>query len=382
MMYPKPATRWPKSANRQAVAYNLVLMLDISGSMRVNDGGGEVRQVDADGNATITTRLALAKAGLVALVDEFFSQTPNISVKLGLFASTAQIQNGGVAYTDKASLIAAINGITGDEITSATNYIAALQTVQTAFGTPDPRRRAEGQLFRFRRRAQRRSIGPDHHLEQLCHHQQHQVLRRRHRHRHRQHQLPEQHAQCGCRQERRGGCRDPGHRRQQAGRGAGRHGSAGLHRQRGQCRRRQQRDLRRGRRIHQLHRTDDRQRRDRGRHGDHAGAFLLQPEPGPDHRIAGLGHLGRIPREWQLAEHRWQQGFHGWNPDVRLQYRPIHLLYQPHRDRRRQLRYRLPGHRWRWRYRNGHADYCRGRWQADRSRRCGHPDAGQQLVRG
>ena len=47
-----------------AVAYNLVLMLDISGSMRVNDGGGEVRQVDADGNATITTRLALAKAGL------------------------------------------------------------------------------------------------------------------------------------------------------------------------------------------------------------------------------------------------------------------------------------------------------------------------------
>jgi hypothetical protein len=121
-----------------AVAYNLVLMLDISGSMRVNDGGGEVRQVDADGNATITTRLALAKAGLVALVDEFFSQTPNISVKLGLFASTAQIQNGGVAYTDKTALINAINAITGTEITSGTNYIAALQTMQTAFGSGFP----------------------------------------------------------------------------------------------------------------------------------------------------------------------------------------------------------------------------------------------------
>ncbi len=121
-----------------AVAYNLVLMLDISGSMYVNDGGGEVRQVDADGNVTITTRLALAKTGLVALVEEFFSQTPNVTAKLGLFASTAQMQNGGAAYTDKTALINAINAITGNEIPSGTNYIAALQTMQTAFGSGFP----------------------------------------------------------------------------------------------------------------------------------------------------------------------------------------------------------------------------------------------------
>ncbi len=118
--------------------YNLVLMLDISKSMNANNAGGMVRLVDASGNATISTRLDLAKTGLIALVEEYYSQSPSVTIKLGLFASSALMLNGGNVYADKAALIAAINGVTGDEIVSATNYIAALQTVQTAFGTPDP----------------------------------------------------------------------------------------------------------------------------------------------------------------------------------------------------------------------------------------------------
>jgi VCBS repeat-containing protein len=121
-----------------AVAYNVVLMLDISKSMNINGAGGEVRSVDAAGNATVTTRLALAKAGLVALVEEYFDQSPSVTVKLGLFANGSMLLNGGAAYTDKAALIAAINGITGDELPSSTNYSQGLAQIRSAFGDPPP----------------------------------------------------------------------------------------------------------------------------------------------------------------------------------------------------------------------------------------------------
>ncbi|MGV3570176.1 MAG: tandem-95 repeat protein [Ramlibacter sp.] len=123
-------------AELPASSYNLVLMLDISASMYANNAGGEVRSVDANGNAVETTRLAMAKTGLIALVEEYFSQAASVSVKLGLFASGATMLNGGAAYTSKAALIAAINGITGTELTSSTDYDAGINAMRTAFGTP------------------------------------------------------------------------------------------------------------------------------------------------------------------------------------------------------------------------------------------------------
>ncbi len=116
-------------------SYNLVLVLDVSGSMTTSTSGGAVRQVNDDGSTTITTRLDLAKQGLVGLVEEYFNQAQNVSIKLITFSNSATILNGGAAYTDKASVIAAIMGITG---TGGTNYEAALNAVQTAFGTVDP----------------------------------------------------------------------------------------------------------------------------------------------------------------------------------------------------------------------------------------------------
>ncbi|RYF36495.1 MAG: VWA domain-containing protein, partial [Comamonadaceae bacterium] len=119
-----------------AATYNLVLMLDISASMYANNAGGVVRSVDANGNAVETTRLAMAKAGLVALVEEYFEQSAGVTVKLGLFANGSTMLNGGAGYTSKAALIAAIQGITGTELTSATDYEDGIAAMQTAFGTP------------------------------------------------------------------------------------------------------------------------------------------------------------------------------------------------------------------------------------------------------
>jgi len=114
-------------------AYNLVLVLDLSGSMITSSAGGEVRQINDDGSTTIRTRLDLAKDAMIALVDEYFNQASSVAVKLVTFADTATIRNGGNAYTDKASLVAAIQGITSSG--GGTNYSAALNAAQTAFGT-------------------------------------------------------------------------------------------------------------------------------------------------------------------------------------------------------------------------------------------------------
>jgi Mg-chelatase subunit ChlD len=115
--------------------YNLVLVLDVSGSMTSSTAGGEVRQINADGSTTITTRLDMAKAALVQLVTEYYNQAQNVSVKLITFSSGATILNGGAAYTSLATTIAGINSMTGS---GGTNYESALNAVQTAFGTVDP----------------------------------------------------------------------------------------------------------------------------------------------------------------------------------------------------------------------------------------------------
>jgi len=111
--------------------YNIVMMLDVSGSMTSSAAGGQVRDVADDGSATVTTRLAMAKEGMIALVEEYFNQSSSVTITLATFSSAAQI-NG--TYTSKEAAIAAINGLTGS---GGTNYEAALDTIQTAFGTPN-----------------------------------------------------------------------------------------------------------------------------------------------------------------------------------------------------------------------------------------------------
>ena len=111
--------------------YNIVMMLDLSGSMSDAGTGGQVRDVADDGSATVTTRLAMAKEGMVALVNEYFNQSSSVTITLATFSTGSQI-NG--TYASKEAAIAAINGLSSS---GSTNYEAALNTIQTAFGTPN-----------------------------------------------------------------------------------------------------------------------------------------------------------------------------------------------------------------------------------------------------
>ncbi|WP_432472688.1 Ig-like domain-containing protein [Amphritea sp. HPY] len=114
------------------VDYNLVFVLDTSGSMSYAQWGGEVKSVDENGNVTIRTRLDMAKAALIELVKEYFAQTPSVELKLITFDNSSDLLNDGNSYSDETSAIAAINAITGSS--STTNYQAALDNVATAFG--------------------------------------------------------------------------------------------------------------------------------------------------------------------------------------------------------------------------------------------------------
>ena len=116
-------------------SYNLVLVLDVSGSMTSASAGGEVRQLNADGTTTITTRLDMAKAALIELAESYFNQAQSVAITLVSFSTGATILNGGNAYTDLQSVINGINSMNGS---GGTNYEAALNAVQQAFGTVDP----------------------------------------------------------------------------------------------------------------------------------------------------------------------------------------------------------------------------------------------------
>ena len=113
--------------------YNLVLMLDVSGSMSGQTSGGEVRLADANGNVTITTRLAAAKQAMVDMVTKYFDESASVSVQVGYFSTNATA--GTTVLTTKAAAIAAINGIPNDA--GSTNYEDALYKVQNMFGTVD-----------------------------------------------------------------------------------------------------------------------------------------------------------------------------------------------------------------------------------------------------
>jgi Mg-chelatase subunit ChlD len=107
-------------------SFNLVFVLDISGSM--ND---DVKQVAEDGTVTLSTRLAVMKAAVVSVIEEYYSQAANVSVKLVNFNAAATLMNGGAAYASKEAAIAAVNGLTAS---GATDYEDALIKAQTAMG--------------------------------------------------------------------------------------------------------------------------------------------------------------------------------------------------------------------------------------------------------
>ena len=106
-------------------AYQLVLTLDISGSMSAAQYDGIVYLDDG----TQTTRLQMAKDALQALVEEYHSQSDSVSVHLVTFQSSATVLNGGNAYTDLQETLDAIAAINGS---GGTNYEDALNKMQDA----------------------------------------------------------------------------------------------------------------------------------------------------------------------------------------------------------------------------------------------------------
>ena len=131
---PQAISRTVHVSEDQVPSYRLVLVLDVSGSMTSAGAGGEVRQVNADGSITITTRLALAKDALASLVTEYYNQAQNVSITLVTFSSAATIVNA-TPYTTKE---AAIAGIMGAASGGGTNYTAALDAAELAFGAVNP----------------------------------------------------------------------------------------------------------------------------------------------------------------------------------------------------------------------------------------------------
>jgi Ca2+-binding RTX toxin-like protein len=113
--------------------YNLVLMLDVSGSMIDQGSGGQVRLVDANGNATITTRIAAAKQAMIDMVSKYFDESASVSVKVGYFSDSATA--GTATLTTKAAAIAAITAI--PENGGNTNYEDGLYKIQDMFGLVD-----------------------------------------------------------------------------------------------------------------------------------------------------------------------------------------------------------------------------------------------------
>ncbi|MDO8788210.1 MAG: VCBS domain-containing protein [Sulfuritalea sp.] len=136
-------------AESPTLAYNLMLTLDVSGSMLAQNYGGGVKRTNADGTVSVTTRMQMAQDALCALVDEYFRQSPDVSVDLLIFASSAMAVG---SYTSASAAKAAINGLTnpandGSAVTTSvmaagynglnimTNYEAALDLTRTTMGS-------------------------------------------------------------------------------------------------------------------------------------------------------------------------------------------------------------------------------------------------------
>jgi len=120
---------------------NLVFVIDISGSM-----AGEVKNVDANGVVTIMNRLDAAKLAVISVINEYYSQAGNVSIKLISFSNTATPLNGGAAYATKEAAIFAINALMQG---GGTNYQDALLDAMTAFTMDGPVNTAENNTIYF-----------------------------------------------------------------------------------------------------------------------------------------------------------------------------------------------------------------------------------------
>ena len=120
---------------------NLVFVIDVSGSM-----AGEVKNVAANGTVSIINRLDATKIAIAAVINEYFSQGGNISIKLVSFQATATLLNGGTAYTSASTAIAAVNALVAG---GGTNYEDGLQKTIDAFNLDGPVNTAENNTVYF-----------------------------------------------------------------------------------------------------------------------------------------------------------------------------------------------------------------------------------------
>ncbi len=112
--------------------FNLVFSLDVSTSMNAEVG------------STGQSRLDLAKQSLVALADEYFNQSTQVSLTVLLFADGAHELG---TYSNFAAAQAAITGVTdntqtaypndvgGGNLTDSTSYVDALTLIENVFTT-------------------------------------------------------------------------------------------------------------------------------------------------------------------------------------------------------------------------------------------------------
>ncbi|MEZ5616015.1 MAG: Ig-like domain-containing protein, partial [Rhodocyclaceae bacterium] len=112
-------------------SYNIVLVVDSSGSMTE-----DVRSVAADGTVTVMTRMDVARIALTRLVQEYFSQSADVQVRIVDFDSTATIVNGGAWFTTEEAAVGFINNPANLAAAGGTDYREALDDARTALGSP------------------------------------------------------------------------------------------------------------------------------------------------------------------------------------------------------------------------------------------------------
>ena len=152
-----------------------------------------MRQVNADGTVTVTTRLAMASQALAQLVEEYYNQAQNVSITLITFSDSATVVNPARRTRQGRRG----RGHPRHQRQRRHQLQGARTAAQSAFGTVDPNVQ-QRRLLPVRRRAvgRRHSCpGHQHRLRHLRQQQRHRLVRRRHRHRHRDHRTAERHPQ-------------------------------------------------------------------------------------------------------------------------------------------------------------------------------------------
>ena len=118
-------------AQTEMNSFSIMLMLDVSTSM--TNGDGLVYFPDG----STATRLDIAKQSLIALGQEYFQQSTDIEIKVGVFAGDSYILNNGDSFdnfADFENTVSTITDAAGDSnISDGTNYESALNTMQSNF---------------------------------------------------------------------------------------------------------------------------------------------------------------------------------------------------------------------------------------------------------